>query len=78
MNATYRVVVFLNATVVLSPSGPFQHAAMQSAARQVDSTLAFERFTTNERIGDKGVTVIMNGDESNPEWEPYSQTGPSS
>ncbi|MQL68214.1 hypothetical protein Taro_000470 [Colocasia esculenta] len=30
MNATYRVVVFLNATVTLSPSGPYQHLAMQS------------------------------------------------
>ncbi|MQM09690.1 hypothetical protein Taro_042567 [Colocasia esculenta] len=30
MNATYRVVVFFKATGVLSPSGPFQHAAMQN------------------------------------------------
>ncbi|MQL81987.1 hypothetical protein Taro_014457 [Colocasia esculenta] len=36
------------------------------AARRVDSTLAFERVTTNERIGDKGMTVMANGDERNP------------
>ncbi|MQL98745.1 hypothetical protein Taro_031464 [Colocasia esculenta] len=33
----------------------------------VDSTLAFERFMTNEQISGNGMTDIMNGDERNPE-----------